>query len=77
MVDAAVVVDTGAAGSGSAGADEQAESTTTLNTNMNRINPSPETRTCNALLRSPHCLGERGFALLIGRWHNSDAYDAQ
>jgi len=26
------------------------------------------TRTRNALLRSLHCLGERGFALLTGRW---------
>jgi DDE superfamily endonuclease len=27
-----------------------------------------DTRTYNALLRSLRCLGERGFALLIGRW---------
>jgi hypothetical protein len=26
------------------------------------------TRTRNALLRSLRCLGERGFALLTGRW---------
>ncbi len=26
------------------------------------------TRTCNALLRSLRCLGERGFALLTQRW---------
>lgn len=26
------------------------------------------TRTCNALLRGLRCLGERGFALLAGRW---------
>jgi hypothetical protein len=26
------------------------------------------TRTRNALQRSPRCLGERGFALLTGRW---------
>jgi len=28
----------------------------------------PDTRTCNALLRGLRCLGERGFALLTGRW---------
>jgi DDE superfamily endonuclease len=27
-----------------------------------------DTRTRNALLRSLRCLGERGFALLTGRW---------
>jgi hypothetical protein len=27
-----------------------------------------DTRTYNALLRSLRCLGERGFALLTGRW---------
>ena len=27
-----------------------------------------DTRTYNALLRSLRCLGERGFALLVGRW---------
>ena len=27
-----------------------------------------DTRTYNALLRGLRCLGERGFALLIGRW---------
>jgi hypothetical protein len=27
-----------------------------------------DTRTCNALLRGLRCLGERGFALLTGRW---------
>ncbi|WP_199822490.1 transposase family protein [Streptomyces sp. WMMB 322] len=27
-----------------------------------------DTRTHNALLRSLRCLGERGFALLTGRW---------
>ena len=27
-----------------------------------------DTRTCNALLRSLRCLGERGFALLCQRW---------
>jgi hypothetical protein len=26
------------------------------------------TRTYNALLRGLRCLGERGFALLVGRW---------
>ncbi len=26
------------------------------------------TRTDNALLRGLRCLGERGFALLVGRW---------
>ena len=29
------------------------------------------TRTRNALLRSLRCLGERGFALLTGRWRTS------
>jgi hypothetical protein len=29
---------------------------------------SPDNRTYNALLRSLRCLGERGFALLVGRW---------
>jgi hypothetical protein len=28
----------------------------------------PDTRTYNALLRGLRCLGERGFALLVGRW---------
>ena len=28
----------------------------------------PDTRTRNMLLRSLRCLGERGFALLVGRW---------
>jgi hypothetical protein len=28
----------------------------------------PDTRTYNLLLRSLRCLGERGFALLAGRW---------
>lgn len=28
----------------------------------------PDTRTRNALLRGLRCLGERGFALLTGRW---------
>lgn len=27
-----------------------------------------DTRTYNLLLRSLRCLGERGFAMLIGRW---------
>jgi hypothetical protein len=26
-------------------------------------------RTYNTLLRQLRCLGERGFALLVGRWH--------
>jgi hypothetical protein len=30
--------------------------------------PDIYTRTRNALLRSLRCLGERGFALLTGRW---------
>ncbi len=30
--------------------------------------PAPDTRTCNRLLRGLRCLGERGFALLVGRW---------
>jgi hypothetical protein len=30
--------------------------------------PDIDTRTRNALLRSLRCLGERGFALLTGRW---------
>jgi hypothetical protein len=29
---------------------------------------SPDNRTCNRLLRALRCLGERGFALLKGRW---------
>lgn len=29
-----------------------------------------DNRTYNALLRSMRCLGERGFAILTGRWHN-------
>lgn len=29
-----------------------------------------DTRTYNALLRSLRCLGERGFALLTGRWRS-------
>lgn len=29
----------------------------------------PDNRTHNTLLRSLRCLGERGFALLTGRWH--------
>jgi hypothetical protein len=29
-----------------------------------------DNRTYNALLRSMRCLGERGFALLAGRWHS-------
>ena len=28
----------------------------------------PDTRTYNKLLRGLRCLGERGFALLVGRW---------
>ncbi|WP_442916811.1 hypothetical protein [Lentzea sp. NBC_00516] len=28
----------------------------------------PDTRTYNVLLRGLRCLGERGFALLTGRW---------
>jgi hypothetical protein len=30
---------------------------------------APDNRAYNALLRSLHCQGERGFALLTGRWH--------
>jgi hypothetical protein len=29
-----------------------------------------DNRTYNMLLRSMRCLGERGFALLVGRWHS-------
>ena len=29
---------------------------------------APDNRTYNALLRGLRCLGERGFALLTGRW---------
>lgn len=31
--------------------------------------PGPDNRAYNMLPRSLRCLGERGFALLIGRWH--------
>lgn len=35
----------------------------------NKIPLDPDNRTYNALLRSRRCLGERGFAVLTGRWH--------
>lgn len=30
---------------------------------------APDNQTYNTLLRSMRCQGERGFALLVGRWH--------
>lgn len=43
----------------------------------NKIPLDPDNRTYNALLRSRRCLGERGFAVLTGRWrvlHHVTAY---